>query len=597
MIRVILSLFVFFGMTVAAAADGFEAGLETSAVTMGETFYLNVSYEGQNSLTAQPDFGVLQKEFDIVSTFSSSQINIINGRRTQRLEWKLGLQPKKTGVLTIPALKAGQYETAPLPVEVSPAGSSVKANTVATVTAAGKNTSAQTENTVEISADLAADTKTPYLQQEINAVLTITDPVGLQLTAEPVFQDSGDWIIKSLGKPSVSQKSDGTREIKFRYALFPQKSGVLEIPSVSVNGFYMSYEHSGQKSIPSLFGSHGLNGFFQLLDMDVDFDSMFGTQKPVSLQTEPVTVKVRPADASFQGSWWLPAESVTLAAAWDTKKPLFKAGETVAREITLKAVGVADTQLPEIQFNDDENFRIYPENPQYSSSVNGNYVVSEAVIRVVYIPQRGGEMQLPEIRVPWFNVTSGKTETAVVPAQKIFVEGGSFNAPAVNTPADMPEKETVRENNVENEPVAETYLNKNNMIFIILAAFAAGIICCLLLFRFLLHSQNDKKVKTSSGWADLIAKNLENKDYRTLRDNLLKWGNETFRNRTIANLNDLAECLDNEKFSEQMQILNGVLYGGSADIPDGRIILETVKNYRGKNGKDRNDEILPNLYK
>ena len=419
----------------AARAQVLRANIESSTVPMGEAFNLNLSYDGKDGANLQPDLSVLQKDFSIYSTSSSSQISYVNGQSSEQRDWDIGLLPKREGEVEIPAISVGKYKTQPLKLKVLPAGSAVAAQPQS----GNVQNDNQLAETVKFGVDLAVDLKQPYLQQEINAVLTIDDKVGLQLTDEPQFVNAENWVIKQLKKPELIQQN-GERKFKFYYAMFPQTSGKQTIPAAKISGFYMGFD----KKLGHPLLEQGVNSLFQL--MSVDFDEMFGTQKPVELYTKPIEIDVFPKPENYAANWWLPADSVKIKAIWNEKKPLFKVGETVARQVILLAAGTAETQLPEFDFTDSASFKVYPENPQLESQVYDNKLIAQSITRVVYIPQQGGEQVLPEIRVPWFNVKTKKMEEAIVPAEKIFVEGvAAAEQPAENAKQpDNPLIEAVR---------------------------------------------------------------------------------------------------------------------------------------------------------
>lgn len=572
-----------------AAAQPFTAEVDTDRVPQGEVFNLNLSYEGDDGASVQPDLSGLSKDFTIYSTSSSTQMSFINGQSSQQRDWNIGLMAKRDGVLTIPAISAGKYQSKPLTITVLPAGSSVGAvrqeNKV-------KNDN-QLANTAKFEAELVVEDKTPYLQQEVNAVLTIRDRAGLRLAAEPQFTDTEHWLVKSLRRPEIKQEN-GERVIKFYYALFPQKSGRQDVPAVKISGSYVNMDNSNRHPLLQ----QGFDNFFQF--MSVDINDIFGVEKPVELYTKPVEIEVKPAVADNGGNWWLPAEALNLEAVWSDKKPLFKVGETVAREIAVTAVGVADTQLPELVLKDNDNVKQYPENPQLSSEVYENKIVSQAVIRVVYIPQKGGEMILPEIKLPWFNTKSGKLETAVVPAEKIFVEGGvaADDKPAAAAVPVKTTENTVQQPDKTNEvnTADGKRISEKMSIFLAAAAFVLGLVVSSLLRR-------DKKSakaehKSNSEWCGVLRKNLENKDYRLLRDNLLKWGNETFSDKNISNLNDLSELVPDEGFRQQLQLLNKILYNGETADLDSAVFLRVLKGGCTLSaGRTEQKEPLPKLYK
>ena len=571
----------------AVNAEALTAAVDNTTVPLGEVFNLNLSFDGKNGSSMQPDLSVLQKDFSIYSTSSSSQISYINGKSSEQTDWDIGLMPKYEGELEIPAVSIGSYSSKPLKIKVLPAWSNISVS-------AKKNGNIQNDNQLaeanKFSVDLAVSAQKTYVQQEINAVLTLKDKVGLQLTEEPKFVNAEDWIVKTLKKPEITQQN-GERVVKFYYALFPQKSGPQEIPAVKVNGFYMGFDKA--KNHPLLH--QGVNSLFQL--MNVDFDEMFGTQKPVELYTKPVKIDVLPAG---ENGWWLPAEVVKVKAFWNEKKPLFKVGETVSRQIAVLAVGVAETQLPELDFADNESFKIYPENPELEAKIYDDKVVAQSINRVVYIPQKGGEQVLPEIKINWFNVKTGKAETAVIPAEKVFVEGGAAvdnlqNEQNIN--ADKQEQNISRQQaeKSESQPAEKNEFSKENVLALVIGAFILGALCSLLLRR---RSEKicEKEVKSHNA-ASVLHKNFADKDYRALRDNLVLWGQQNYKTQNVNNLEDVAKAVSEPKFDEQLQKLNNILYGGKEEHIDEKVILQTIKQAESVQKQKSETELLPKLYK
>ncbi len=580
----LLSLIFYFTYVTNVSAQTLTANVDNTTVPMGEVFTLNLSYDGSDGGSLQPDLSVLDADFRVYSTSSSSQMSFINGKSSHQHDWDIGLMPKKEGKLVIPAISAGKYKTQPLTIEAVAAGTNV----------VKKDANLQTDNKLaeasKFSVDLAVDIHNPYLQQELNAVLTIRDNVGLHLTAEPFFINTNDWIIKNLKQPQIKDLGNGEREIKFYYALFAQKSGRLEIPAVKVEGFYVSME----KGIDNQIFNQGINGFFRLISMDAD--QMFGMNKPVELYSKPLQVDVRPIAENYGNYWWLPASDVTLNASWSDNNPVFKVGETVAREITLTAVGVADVQLPEINFEQSSDFKQYPEMPIISSRSMIDEFLAQSVTRVVYIPQKSGQLTLPEIKVQWFNVKTGKIQSSVIPAQNVWVEKN-------DNVAEIDDNVTLQKNNVtEKDGGSEVYHNKNNnfdryvVVLTIILSFVLGILISWLLLKSKMSNDNVNN-KNKSGWCNLVRNDIKNKDYRALRDNLLAWGNNVFKTKQIANLNDLALAVNDNEFNFQMQKLGRVLYGGEIEQIDAEPILRVIKSRYKKDNGHNNSEPLPKLYK
>ncbi len=571
-------------------AGQLSARVEPQKIQYGETVQLEVSYEGENSGVLQPHFEVLNDDFAVYSTSTSMQTQYANGVSQQRRVWSLTLMPQREGKVTIPAITAGNYQTVPLNIEVLPSGSSsVQSGAVQSST----GTSVAAQN-ADFWVDMTVDEKKPYVQQEINGTLVIYDNKNIQFTQDPIFENADDWEIKQLDEPVITNKN-GQRIIKIKYAFFPQKSGNLTLPRITVKGYYV------ERKTGDL--SRSVNGLLQLFEINFDVTDLVAQQKPIMLKTKPIAIEVKPIPSDYGQDWWLPSAAVSLRARWADPRPVFKVGEAVTREITLSASGVAENQLPVLEFAENEAWKQYPENPVISSTVKNGEVVSTAVTRVVYIPQRGGEQSLPEVKLRWYNVKTHHIEKAMISAEKMYIGGatGVSHTAAVPTmtPTDAPDAvvEAVK-NRLENKPdnQQEQKQQKRDIWLIaavIFGAFLCGAICNYLFLR---RKITDTGENYSEDFVRDIEKNLHRSDYRALRDSLLRWGEQMYTDAYINNLNDLSVQIKAPEFTEQMQLLNRNLYAGGAEKPDGKVILKYVKN-RQKAKSNPKKPPLPDLYK
>lgn len=560
-----------------------EAQVENTSVPMGEVFNLNIYFEGNNSANVNPDLSVLQKDFSIYNTSTSIQTSFINGISSQRKDWDIGLLPKREGKIKIPAINIGQYKTKPIELNVLPTGSVIPKNNNNNIKVANDNNLA---TQTKFSADFNIDNGTPYIQQGIKGILTIYDTVGLQFSSAPQFSGENDWIVKMLEQPKFIQLDGNSREIQIPYILFPQKSGKINLPIVTINGVYVSYEKSARKPKIQPLNKGNL---FQMFD--VDFDNVFGVEKPVVLTTKEKIIDVKPVPTQYGNDWWLPAEEFTITSSWD-KNAIFKVGEPAVREITMIGKGVIDTQLPVIKDMKLNDVKTYPENPVYSSDVVNGNVVSQSVNRVVYIPQNGGKLKLPEIRVQWYDVNDNKIKIALIPEETIDVKG---EIKKVEKPSQIDKKEDIL---ITKDKEVETSFkqDKIQLLYVLLAilfAFIFGIILSYLIFRNKTKKSKDVMIVSLSE----ISNDLKHRDYRFLRDNLIKWGNNVIKGQNINNLNDLSEYIKDENFSKEMNKLNSILYAGSTDNLNNEIILRTLKNVQSNTKKNITKEPLPKLYK
>ena len=576
--KVISALVITVLLPISVKAAELKADVSNKKIAYGETVELRLSYDGSDLQDIQPDLSVLQKDFAVYSTSSSMNTSIINGNMSQKKEWIITLLPANEGNVTIPAISAGNYTSNPINIEVLSAEEAAKTQNNAN----NKNNVAQLAG---FSANIELENNNPYVEQEIMATLTVKDNRNLQFESLPYFENNDDWTVKSIGRPQRTQ-NDGWQTTTFVYALSPQKSGKLELPSVVIKGYYVTYESRGHRNLE--------NGLLQLFD--VDMSGMFGVKKPVMLRTKPQVVNIKPIPSEYKSTWWVPADVLVATAEWVDKNPKFKVGETIAREITITASGVTEKQLPEIEFKDNSLWKQYPDKPQYSSTVHENKIISQEIVRVVYIPQKSGKLILPEIIIPWFNVKTQKTETAIIPSQEVEVEN---NVTYQNLSQAQEKTILPVENNKETVSVApktnaeNTKIDNKLMIFAVLIAFFSG-----LLISFLLFGRKEKKLVTvkKSDYLKTAEKAMSVGDYRALRDALLHWGQEVYSHAKINNLKDLSDIIKNEELAKQLDILNAILYGKTSQKFDMKVVADILK--KSDKGKQKSvEQPLPNLYK
>lgn len=595
--KILLILWVVCGLSGAANAGQLSANVNPQRVAYGESVRFELSYDGDDAGTMQPDLAVLNKDFSIYSTSSSMQSSFVNGVGQQKRVWTLLLMPKYEGKLQIPAITAGAYKTVPLEVEVLPAGSAVpntnpQGNNVAANNTATSATNASNSQNATQGADgtfwaeLTVDNKNPFINQEITATLVIYDQKGVELQM-PTFEDTQDWLIETIGNPEITEKN-GQRIIKINYSLVPQKSGVIFVPSVRVEGTYLE-----ASSTPV---TNSIGGLMKMFEINFDVQNLFGTQKPIMLRTSPVSVNVKPIPEDYGAHWWLPAEALVMDAKWSDAKPVFKVGEAVTREITVIASGVAAEDLPELSFADNPAWKQYPEKPQKNSVMHNGRRIAQAVTHVVYIPQKSGEQEVPEVKLRWYNVRTNHIETAVIPAEKMYVAGDGSKEEKQQPVAAGEQKYEPQTfpgyDNAVNKAIDEL-MHKVGIAAGIVLAFIAGLVIS---FLFLRRRSHTAKEQSASDCVKQIEHALKACDYRLLRDNLLLWGEQVFAGENITNLNDLSHLIGDEKFNAEMLKLSSILYAGKSETIDDKVILESIK-HGYKKTKQHREKPLPDLYK
>ncbi len=557
-----------------AQAQVLTAKVNRDTIPEGETFMLTLELSGATT-DQTPELEVLDKDFTLYSVSNSYRTNIINGNMTQSRQWNLILMPKTKGSIIIPAVRVDKYQSSPITVNV--------------VSANANSEGAGNDEHLRFKIEGHIDNNKPYVQQQITYTLTLTDVGGLQ-GEEPIFLTQGrdDWIIRTLGEPQIKTKIiDGKtlREIKFLYALFPQKSGSLEIPVARFSGYYLTRKKRVDPFADLLGNDMFVSGF--------GLSDVFAARVPVVLTTEPIYVSVQPAAPENKGNWWLPASDVSLFAEFNPSRPVFKVGEAVSRTIYLKATGVIDAQLPEISFSEIDGIKQYPEKPETQMTEEQGRVVSLEKISNVYIPKRSGKIQLPPIEINWFNVISKKMEKAVLPPMTINVE-------ANGEPQPQSELNVVDEKNIHPEEL----LKKSNSYNLpaywgILGAFLVGLsVSGIILFIFSRNqSKKDDKPEMHSS-KKYVIEQAKKGNLHGVRDGLIGWAVKHYENTEIASLKDIEDINTVSEFGCELDKLNEALYSNKNNHWDASSFIKAFeKANRFKNLRKLKNELLPKLYK
>jgi hypothetical protein len=387
-----------------AQADGLDAHVSAPQVAQGDSFQLTLS--GDTSvLTAPPDLTPLGADFDVLGTAQSRQTRIINGARSDTLQWTVTLSPKSLGNLTIPALTAGAARSDPVQIAV------LDAAQMPVVTVPGAP---------EISVTLAGGNH--YVQQEIPLTVRITAGPNVQ-SAELVLPQSPDFTLTQVGQDKTSRTNtqDGPVTVTERaFMLRPQRDGALTVPPVALKAVLSNPDAR------SPFGNSAFDRMFANSPFGAGrndpFAAMFNRGQEVVSRADPITLTVLP-DPTGGAGWFLPAKDVQLSAVWEPAAPTFRAGEAVTRKIQLLALGASDVQLPDLVVPQGEGARVYLDgsDARTADTANGTAALREFTYSVV--PSYGGDITLPEVTLQWFNTVTETTQTATLAAETITVTG------------------------------------------------------------------------------------------------------------------------------------------------------------------------------
>jgi len=566
---------LFFSMLATAIVQAANITVTTSRspVTLDSSFHL--IYEADSSVDDDPDFSPIYKDFDVLSSSQSTNMRSINGDWSLKKTWDLTLISKATGRFTIPAINFGKDLSPAIQLTVS---SSTSPNQ--------SSPQGQASIPAKIFLEGSVDKKTGWIESQFIYSVRLFRTVnitGASLT-EPETSDA-DAIIQLLSEDRYQSTRQGLRYevIERRYAIFPQKSGILKIKPITFEGRINATQ---PRTIFDQF-------------------RMSGQLKRLRSKTIDVTVKAAPKTINLQD--WLPASEVQLSEEWSADIQNLTAGEPVTRTIMIAAEGLTGLQLPDLEFDDINGLKQYPDKPLIEDKKNSTGITGFKQVKVALIPARAGTYTLPEIKLQWWNTKTNSKEVAIIPPTLITAIAGldTDNITTTATPEKIiaPLNEDVFTDNKTAIPVTTVY---DDLVYWkgLTAFFAfAWLITLVLLLKKPKTNRTMDKAKTDSTSTSVksavlaVKKHAKNNNAENTRTALIAWAKTVYLDNTIINLSQITKYCS-PQLAGEIRHLNESLYSQEHLTWNGKELITAFKNeksFTGKN-KNQNESSLKPLY-
>ncbi|MDU0355520.1 BatD family protein [Paraglaciecola aquimarina] len=380
-----LSIVLLFFSTVLHAQEiEVTATVDKNPVMADESFNLVVVANGDVD-RGDFDSSILAKDFVVGRTSVSSQTQMINFTTSKSTTWTTVLIPRKQGRFTIPAFEVAGSKTQPISLMVVPVSAST-------------NSAAR-----DLFITTSVDVEKVYLQQQIHYTVKLHLAKDLQRgsLSSPTLENAD---IRQIGKDKeYNDIVDGKRYriIERSFAIIPQQSGTFVIEGPLFEG--------------------------EVIDNSRQSFGFFNRNKAVNRVGPNQTIEVLPVPANYS-QHWLPSEFVQVDDEWQNSDKGFVAGEPITRTITLTALGVIEQQLPNINSQYPDTVKTYPDQAETTTVEKDNTLIAQRKESIAIIPSQAGSLVIPEVKIPWFNTLTQKTEYALLPEKTIQI------LPAVNQP-------------------------------------------------------------------------------------------------------------------------------------------------------------------
>ncbi len=514
-------------------------------VTLGETLQLTLTIDSATKGGA-PNVMPLLKDFEVLSTERRYSFTNINGKTSSKSQWTILLKPKHAGTITIPALTIGKENSNPLTISVA--------------TASTKDDKTYNNNSTYTILKTKINEREPFINQQTLYTVKLYNRQQL-FNGQYKAPEVENALIVPLGEGKSYQttlKGEIYNVEEINYAIFPQKTGKISIT-------------------PPEFTAEIIDGF---------------NPTRIHLAAKPSSINVKPLSAKQDISDWLAAENVTISEEYDNPTTNYKAGDTIIRNITLKASGMVAQLLPKLTFTSNDNYNVYANKPHVENTLIDGKIIATATYKVTYLLTKAANAKIPAITVHWYNIDTKTNLTANLPAKTINVTANASKK--IN--------KIPQEIEISTEP-------QNKFQPIWLLAITGIILSLAVLVYYFRKSRNDNftaKPKFSyikkenlkiefNPSLNIIQKACKANDPVATRQAILAFARQEWPELKILNLNNIP--INDPEFKQEITKLTACLYAKDQNNTwDGAKLWQIFSKLKTKKPKNKTKKTLPPIY-
>lgn len=207
------------------------------------------------------------------------------------------------------------------------------------------------------------------------------------------FDSQGTRLTETIGGESYTGQ-------RYELSLFPQRSGSISVPSVTVDIEI------------SQWGSQPQNQALQ------------GAIPPVKFIAE-----MPPGSENVRGL--ISTEQLTADQQWEPDISRVAVGDAIQRSIHLKAQNVSAMAFIPVSFSDSDTIDVYPQAPTIEDRYDRGTLTGRRTEIVSYVFKNAGSVELPAVAITWWDLQNKKLRETVLPSRTIEISasGGPQNDP------------------------------------------------------------------------------------------------------------------------------------------------------------------------
>ena len=244
-------------------ATEIKTSIDRNPVNINESF--QITFTATESPDDTPVFSVLEKNFEILNQSQSSNSSWVNGKSSKSIQWVLNVMAKQTGKLLVPPVPFGNDVSQPVSIVVT------------------EGATVNQQHNEDLFLEVEATPETVFVQSQVLYTLRVYSRVRISQASlnEPKVADA---LIEKLEEDkNYNTQLNGVDYvvIERKYAIFPQKSGVITIAPLVLTANVAS--NTRQR-----------------------FNSFFSQQvtQTKRVMSKAVTRNVKAAPAEFTGKRW-----------------------------------------------------------------------------------------------------------------------------------------------------------------------------------------------------------------------------------------------------------------------------------------------------
>lgn len=361
-------------LTLGIAEASVIASVDRSDIELNESFTLKITVD--TAIDTEPDASALDADFFVGTRSQLSNTTIVNGQISRSRTWTYVLMAKREGNLEIPPVIIGAEHSEPVPINVSAPSNALpgEADIFVTTEVDHSNSFVQAQLIYTVKVYRSVATRQPRLSEpDISGVEVLVEVAGEERSYESILNGKAYNVVERV------------------YAIFPQESGQIRIA-------------------PARFEARVLR------DGRITGRKIFESEA-ISVVVNPIP----PPPDGYPDAVWFPARDVTLSEEWSRVPDRLPAGEPITRHITVTALGQLSTQIPVIDPAVAGKIKIYPDKPELRDTTAASGIRAVRKDQYAMIGIAAGNVELPELQLPWWNIDVGEWQIARLPGTSITI--------------------------------------------------------------------------------------------------------------------------------------------------------------------------------